>query len=702
MSTTNLGRRVSASLVTAAVIAATAFAASPAMAGPLTPVWVSEPDLLGDLTIGDEVSRQLEADDAVSFNAADAAAEELGLDVSSDGLLTGYVTGTPGEYSFGVNAVSSSDVTATQTFTGALLAADITPVWNTDTLADGTVGSEYYVGFNVPNAVSYTVGEGVPAGLVVEADHISGTPTESGDFTFTVTAVGSDDSTADQVFNLHINDVVVDSPWVTTQEDLEGWEQDLQVHQQLDVPGATAIRFDEDSNTYGLSIVNEDGDFYLDGVFDTYGGWGITLIATVDGEDYTQTFYGEALRGLPNFAGAQEEFHGTARVGEEFSSYIVTNNADELQESGDLPDGLEFTSDGGMGVVSGTPTEAGTFNFKVSAANSRYQFGEDSPFNGFQINVKAGLPVVDEYNLGNLVVGQKINHKFTGTNVDFWDADGTLPAGLTFNRDTATLSGTVEYGDEAYDGYYDFAIVGSQNRTEDTDEQHYIGTVQRYVVGENNPTITSATLPEMTQGAVYSYQLTADQDVKWEVSSGYLPAGITLSKSGLLSGTPEYDGKYEVTVTAFNDEGSVSKDFEGIVKPSNVVVDQPGGTNNGTVVAGTTITVSGSGFSPDSDVTVVLRSNPVTLGSFTADSNGKVVASVKIPLNTPAGTHHLYFVDENGVEYLISEITVAAAGDSTAVIPGLGFEGAPYFGVAALMLLGGAALMVRRRKVAAA
>ncbi|MET0725761.1 MAG: hypothetical protein ABWY36_05370, partial [Leifsonia sp.] len=97
-----------------------------------------------------------------------------------------------------------------------------------------------------------------------------------------------------------------------------------------------------------------------------------------------------------------------------------------------------------------------------------------------------------------------------------------------------------------------------------------------------------------------------------------------------------------------------------------------------------------------------LQSDPVDLGSFTVGADGTVDISAQLPANTPAGTHHLYLVDENGVYHLVSEITVAAA-NSTSAIPALGFEGAPFAALSALLLLAGAVLTVaRRRRVAAA
>jgi len=57
----------------------------------------------------------------------------------------------------------------------------------------------------------------------------------------------------------------------------------------------------------------------------------------------------------------------------------------------------------------------------------------------------------------------------------------------------------------------------------------------------NPPSITTMTLPDGTVGVPYSVQLEATGGVtpyKWSLSTGGLPAGLTLSPAGLLAGTP--------------------------------------------------------------------------------------------------------------------------------------------------------------------
>lgn len=57
------------------------------------------------------------------------------------------------------------------------------------------------------------------------------------------------------------------------------------------------------------------------------------------------------------------------------------------------------------------------------------------------------------------------------------------------------------------------------------------------------------------------------------------------------------------------------------------------------VEAGKSVTVRGTGFAPESTVTITLHSEPVEVGTATTDENGDFTAEVTVPANTEAGDH---------------------------------------------------------------
>lgn len=80
--------------------------------------------------------------------------------------------------------------------------------------------------------------------------------------------------------------------------------------------------------------------------------------------------------------------------------------------------------------------------------------------------------------------------------------------------------------------------------------------------------VTSGTLPQATPGTAYSYQLSATDDSGvapiYTLASGSLPTGLSISSSGLISGTPSNSGTFNFTVratdenTRFTDSSSLT------------------------------------------------------------------------------------------------------------------------------------------------
>jgi hypothetical protein len=154
---------------------------------------------------------------------------------------------------------------------------------------------------------------------------------------------------------------------------------------------------------------------------------------------------------------------------------------------------------------------------------------------------------------------------------------------------------------------YTFTIQGSGvNGTESNQV-----TIPAEAVPVTAPSWTDNTLAEFRVGEEYSDSVSASgTSPTYSVSSGSLPAGITIS-GGALSGTPTTKGAYSFTITASNSAGSISASFSGTVGPPKggvyVLVDN--------VWSDSTVkTLDGSGGSTDSEVW--FRSNDTWLKSF--------------------------------------------------------------------------------------
>ena len=122
-----------------------------------------------------------------------------------------------------------------------------------------------------------------------------------------------------------------------------------------------------------------------------------------------------------------------ATQGTKISNIDVSFNGDVISENyvianGALPAGLTLNEN--TGIISGTPTEAGVFNFSVKATLD----GWITQTNQYRITVSTTALVAGE-------VGQAYNQTIVGQSGTFAVSEGALPAGLTLSAD-GKISGT--------------------------------------------------------------------------------------------------------------------------------------------------------------------------------------------------------------------------------------------------------------------
>ncbi len=123
-----------------------------------------------------------------------------------------------------------------------------------------------------------------------------------------------------------------------------------------------------------------------------------------------------------------------------------------------------------------------------------------------------------------------------------------------------------------------------------------------------------------------------------------------------------------------------------------------------TVGPGGSLIMNGSGFCPLCSITFTLHSNPVVIGTTTANASGDFSATLTIPSNTAPGTHTIVATDPDG-DTASTTITVTGATVPVSTVTpskGLAFTGADIAalsGVGAIALgLGGMLLLTSRRR----
>ena len=209
--------------------------------------------------------------------------------------------------------------------------------------------------------------------------------------------------------------------------------------------------------------------------------------------------------------------------------------------SGALPAGMTLSS---SGVLSGTPTVSGTFNFSVTVTDSSKPV--QSLTASYTLSVAAPPISISSSSLPAGIVGVAYSQALTaagGTPPFTWTvSSGSLPAGLTLSS-AGVLSGT-----PSAVGTFTFSI----KVTDSSSPVQSLTSSYTLTIAAPPISITQPTLPAGTVNVAYSQTLVATGGTapfSWSLASGTLPAGITLSSVGVLSGTPTTAGTYSFAVT---------------------------------------------------------------------------------------------------------------------------------------------------------
>ena len=213
--------------------------------------------------------------------------------------------------------------------------------------------------------------------------------------------------------------------------------------------------------------------------------------------------------------------------------------------AGSLPAGLSLN---GSGLLSGTPTAAGSFTLTVTATDAHLFTGTQS----YTLAVSSATVNLPQASLPNPVVATPYSATLAAAGgtapYTYSVSSGSLPPGLNLNTATGVLSGTTNVA-----GSFAFSIKV-------TDSSTGVGApfsvTNSYTLAVAAPTLslTPATLAGIRVADAYSQQFTAAGGVApyaYSVHSGTLPTGLGLdAATGVLSGTPTAAGSYSFTLQA--------------------------------------------------------------------------------------------------------------------------------------------------------
>ncbi|MDR1531354.1 MAG: cadherin-like beta sandwich domain-containing protein, partial [Clostridiales bacterium] len=252
-----------------------------------------------------------------------------------------------------------------------------------------------------------------------------------------------------------------------------------------------------------------------------------------------------------------------------------------LDSSGTASNSLTYTLSGTGGTVPTAVTAAGTSTSAYTITAGNASSGVVTITGTFEHTNSSGISNDATLTAGTLA-GQTIDGTWTGgltiasssaLTVTVSEASKTNAA-LSLIKGNSKAAVKYVIGPEpADDSEYTQTYSGSDAITVADNDVIWIlvisedGSTQSYykitvtVAPGVAPTITTAALGSGRVGAAYGATLTATGDpaITWSLDSGSLPDGLTLSPSGVISGTPALAGTFAFTVKAENAAGSDTK-----------------------------------------------------------------------------------------------------------------------------------------------
>ena len=283
--------------------------------------------------------------------------------------------------------------------------------------------------------------------------------------------------------------------------------------------------------------------------------------------------------------------------------------------------GLEINNNG---LISGTLQLAeGTYSFTIRLVDSvGYDVSQE-----YTLNV-GEPPVIVETFLPGAILGQP--YAFTPTvegseplTVTVSVLTGSLPAGLSISGDTITGTPTI-------DNQSCQIIVTAENEFDTVSRAFTLTVSSMPNIGTSSP-LPNAILNAAGQGIPYSTTILSSgaAPITYSVISGSLPGGLSLSSSGVISGTPASTGTSSFTVQAENSLGADTRVFTlSVYQPPAVTTVTLGYARLGTPYSAQ-LTASGS-----QPITYQLTSGGLPVGLSLAGTTGLITGTP-----TAAGTY---------------------------------------------------------------
>ena len=472
---------------------------------------------------------------------------------------TGALSGTPtsgGTYS-GI-VIRASNIAGAFNSNSISITINGAPTSFAAAPANGVVGTPYSYFFTANGfpAPSYALLSGVlPTGLSLNAStgELSGTPTAAGTFGVTVirasNVAGSLNSNS---FNITIA-AAPSSPTVFSAQTPANGSVNTAYSYTFVANGFPSPTYSVAAGTLPTGLSLDAATGLLTGTPTISGTFGpITIQASNGLGTLNSTPFNIIVNGAPTSFSAQTP--GSGVVGTPYNYAFATNGLPSPTftiVSGTLPTGLTLS---GAGVISGTPSVAATFGPITVQASNGLGSVNTTVFN---------ITIAATGTAPTMFTAQSPPSGFTGGSYAYTFAangapapsfgvnSGTLPAGLTLTSANGLLSGVPTVA-----GVFGPITLAATNGFGSTTSAPF-----NITVNQAPSTFTAQTPPNGAVGTAYSYALAANgyPAPSYSLVVGTLPAGLTLSGAGVISGTPSASGVFTgIVVKAQNAFGNVN------------------------------------------------------------------------------------------------------------------------------------------------
>ncbi|MDZ3832818.1 MAG: putative Ig domain-containing protein [Sphingopyxis sp.] len=494
---------------------------------------------------------------AVVAPASNGVATAAGTSISYT-PTAGYAG--PDSFTYTATNAGGTSSAATVTITVTPPTVDLAPA----SLAAPSYGAAYSATITASGgaaAYSYAVTAGaLPSGLTLAGDGtLSGTTTATGPFGFTVTATDSSTGPAAPFSGSRGYNFTIASPTIVLTPAagaLPAATAGASYSQSISASGGVGpYGYAVTAGTLptGLTLNASTGE--IGGIPTSSGPFSFTVTAT-DANSFTGSAAYSIAVALPTLA-----INGTpanGRVGDAYNETLTANGGigpySFSLRTGTPPDGISFSS---AGVFSGTPTEAGSFNMIVRATDQTGGTGPATVDRNITLVIGAPTVMLDPASLGGFAFGTPVSATVVASGgtapYSYSIVGGALPDGLSMNAGGA-ISGT-----PTTPGNFNFTVQATDSST--GGGAPFSGT-RNYTVAVGGPTVilSPAALPDPGIGQAYSQTVSASGGTApytFGVTAGALPPGLTLSTSGVISGTATASGAYNFTVTATDSTGGL-------------------------------------------------------------------------------------------------------------------------------------------------